>query len=347
MPMYPTYRVRKDSTFEYDVSIGWRRTPVDRSSPLPYSRFYYRSSGYKAYYNTPSAFLAAANRGLNGPAYAQAYDSFYRKAKGGAGASLGVTLYEWKSSLGMIAARGAALLESFRQLKRGNILGAARSLGINDPKTARGTSAKRAGRSISDQWLELNFGWAPLLEDIGKAVDVLQQSIPVGRIRATGSQALNYYWKSPNSYENWVEEAGGVKKILLSGEIKSVNPNLLLASQLGFTNPATVAWDVVPFSFVVDWFLPVNKFLKSFDAHLGIEISKISRTVTVRTSGSHTYVAGTRQEFSVNETLELSRTTGDIPLPSFVDRIKPLDGSLWRAITSMALVHQLMSKSSR
>ena len=43
------------------------------------------------------------------------------------------------------------------------------------------------------------------------------------------------------------------------------------ASQIGLTNPALLAWDVLPFSFVVDWFLPLGGYLSSLDSMLGIQ----------------------------------------------------------------------------
>jgi hypothetical protein len=44
---------------------------------------------------------------------------------------------------------------------------------------------------------------------------------------------------------------------------------LSTASELGLTNPLAVAWELVPFSFVVDWALPIGSFLNQIDASVG------------------------------------------------------------------------------
>lgn len=41
-------------------------------------------------------------------------------------------------------------------------------------------------------------------------------------------------------------------------------------SEVGVTNPLTVIWEKVPFSFAIDWFLPVGGWLDSMDAAIGL-----------------------------------------------------------------------------
>lgn len=40
-------------------------------------------------------------------------------------------------------------------------------------------------------------------------------------------------------------------------------------SRLGITNPALIAWELLPWSFVADWFVPVGDYLSLLDATLG------------------------------------------------------------------------------
>jgi hypothetical protein len=40
--------------------------------------------------------------------------------------------------------------------------------------------------------------------------------------------------------------------------------------QIGLINPAEVAWALVPFSFVVDWVLPIGNVLEALSARLGL-----------------------------------------------------------------------------
>lgn len=49
------------------------------------------------------------------------------------------------------------------------------------------------------------------------------------------------------------------------------NELLVSLASLGVTNPALVAWELVPFSFVVDWALPIGSYLETIDASTGIK----------------------------------------------------------------------------
>ena len=41
-------------------------------------------------------------------------------------------------------------------------------------------------------------------------------------------------------------------------------------SETGFSNPLSVAWEIVPWSFVIDWMIPVGDYLNGLDALCGV-----------------------------------------------------------------------------
>lgn len=47
-------------------------------------------------------------------------------------------------------------------------------------------------------------------------------------------------------------------------------PQLKRAAQLGLTNPTEILWELAPFSFVLDWILPIGDWLKSLDSGFGV-----------------------------------------------------------------------------
>lgn len=59
-----------------------------------------------------------------------------------------------------------------------------------------------------------------------------------------------------------------MEKGTLTCRFKINNPDLLLPAKVGLTNPLSVAWELIPFSFVVDWFLPIGKYLDALDVPL-------------------------------------------------------------------------------
>lgn len=194
-------------------------------------------------------------------------------------------------------------------------------------------------------WLELNFGWGPLIDDIRQMCAVMAQSVPTERIVASATGPLERNRSQGGPGWSLVNQSFGVMKLRYSSVVESVNPNLLLAKQLGLTNPAQVAWDAVPFSFVVDWFLPVNKYLGAFDASLGVNLGPLTISKSCECQGSFSlsdsisipprYGAGHSSAYMFR------RYIGAMPpMPSFTDRLTLPTGSLWQAATSVALATQ-------
>ncbi|DAD50132.1 TPA_asm: maturation protein [ssRNA phage Zoerhiza.2_7] len=212
----------------------------------------------------------------------------------GESAALGTTLAERKQSMDMIAARGLQVLDFCRKLRSGNIPGASKALGVSvgapsrpkkgrdvlydlyNPRTGKATNLRirRGSNSFANNFLEFHFGWSPLLGDIYSAAQVLSSPIPRTRIVGTGRREGDAYFLA-NQFAgiNWLEAKHNCKVVVrVQAEVSVSNPNLRLASQLGLINPAALAWELVPFSFVVDWFVNVSDFLNQFTELAGLDI---------------------------------------------------------------------------
>jgi hypothetical protein len=55
---------------------------------------------------------------------------------------------------------------------------------------------------------------------------------------------------------------------------------------MGLTNPAVVAWELVPFSFVVDWFVNVSEFLGQFDEFIGLALDEPYHSAKIEASST-------------------------------------------------------------
>lgn len=141
-------------------------------------------------------------------------------------------------------------------------------------------------KSLADIWLEYHFGWEPLFEDIYNSIMVLQSPVPSLIKVKVRAQALPprfvRSWRSGNGYYDWGDEliVYGTLREQMGARIRVTNPNLWKANQLGLTNPVAVAWEMVRFSFVVDWLIPVSQFINSWDAFLGLDIVEPYTTTT-------------------------------------------------------------------
>lgn len=242
--------------------------------------------------------------------------------------NLAVAFAERTETAELLVGTLSGLAKAARSLSRGDLKGVAKGLGLTgSPKAPK-------GQTFHEKWLELQYGWRPLYQDVYGAVSALHaadQAEPK-RYSATvkgnitdkfhkfgGGTYFNY------GYRNYTEEEG-LEGAFVRLDYNLRNPFLASLSQLGITNPALVVWERVPFSFVVDWFVPVGNYLSAFDATLGWDFRAGSLTrlfrrkwragiVTAETNNPDIRPLGAWGEVNVNQ-LKMQRTIyGSSPLP--------------------------------
>jgi hypothetical protein len=114
---------------------------------------------------------------------------------------------------------------------------------------------------------------------------------------------------------------------------------------LGLTDPFQVLWEITPFSFVFDWFLPVGAFLENLAVIPSLKgrflITKFSRTVagfTTDKSVDHRFSGSNRLGQQVTVTRTVSNALS-VQLPQFVGPSSAMSGK--RIANAVSLVHQL------
>jgi hypothetical protein len=170
----------------------------------------------------------------------------------------------------MMLGRFGQLIDFTKAVRRLDFVRAARV--VNLAIVPKGVSAKK---SLANNWLEYSFGWSPLIQDIYNAADHLQN--PIKSVRPTGkSDATHYKMVESGSIPSGFfsrRSVFGKRYAKMGCEVTINNPNLYLLNKLGLANPASVAWELIPFSFVVDWFTTVGEFLSSGTDFLGLTVS--------------------------------------------------------------------------
>lgn len=271
---------------------------------------------------------------------AKSYERLVEKLRAGKSASLGASIAEGRGAFEMIARRAIMLRNSWRSVRRGDIVGAARHLGIPPdstripkPRSRRGPGKVSKKHYASATWLELHFGWSPLVGDIYDAIDTLQSDF--GRTKVVASASVQYgISRDGYPYGSSIGKYGVRTEV----EMKVINPNLALATSMGLTNPAAIAWELVPFSFVVDWFTNVGQILESYTDFLGYDFGGGSRSRKAKATGT-IFTGGSQLiELDYQERFVLA----DFPRPPMVFN-SPFGGPK-RAATQISLLTQLFLK---
>jgi hypothetical protein len=145
----------------------------------------------------------------------------------------------------------------------------ARALGTSPARTrdimrknpgGRKLSPRAAAEAAAQAWLELQYGWIPLLKDAHGAAQALAQQLNEPAVQTYRVRKKNHTEScpvaSPNikSYVYRAEVRGQ-----LIARLKEVN----VAALNGLTDPSSMAWELVPWSFVADWFIPIGSYLSA------------------------------------------------------------------------------------
>lgn len=151
----------------------------------------------------------------------------------------------------------------WRNLRKGRVADAARSLGFKKKfKNYRdGLTYNDAGNA----WLEMQYGWKPLMMDVKGLADVLElQNSDARRWTVTGTakwaNPRKVYWGVPNP--NYWGGAYAIVAFEMRFQYKCyLKENMSVPRTIGLYDPLSLAWELIPYSFVVDWFIPIGNYL--------------------------------------------------------------------------------------
>lgn len=181
-----------------------------------------------------------------------------------------------KETISMITSNLMSIVKSLNLLKKGKWRKAAAALGVV-PKGAP------KSQNVPQRWLELQYGWLPLLSDIyaaGNKVfrDPVYSVTTRKRITSKNSGKTERY--DFGHYIDTLHIRDCITKQSLTTWFHIKSAAITTLDNLGVLNPTLVAWEALPWSFVLDWFLPVGDFLSSLSALSGVDIISSSQTVT-------------------------------------------------------------------
>jgi hypothetical protein len=146
--------------------------------------------------------------------------------------------------------------QSIMALKHGDFKTAARCLG------AAPRPSKLKANDIGGRWLELQYGWLPSISDTYEAARAYE-AISNGPAKARFSAATKKKTSKLFSSASYIADRMIAEGIYSRTYTFEMYEELGFARQLGLTDPASVLWENIPYSFVVDWFIPIGTYLSN------------------------------------------------------------------------------------
>jgi hypothetical protein len=144
--------------------------------------------------------------------------------------------------------------------------------------SSKGSIRKRETRqqawdvTMSKTWLEYQYGWRPLLSTI---FDVAKfQSTKAKRFRVGGSaklQVRSNFKDYPIS--NGLPARGTYHRVSICKiecDLQVIDPTAFDITRITSLNPIAIAWEKVPYSFVVDWFIDIGGYMSNLEASFGV-----------------------------------------------------------------------------
>lgn len=149
------------------------------------------------------------------------------------------------------------------------------------PRPSRDRYAYRIKKSDSrdylkipgDLWLQYVYGIKPTLTSIHDAIGVQKNHYCNLSRMFTGKRTnvrkdtvnLDYYldgtWKAQVEIDSSV-------RVLYKCRLEIPDDSLTQAAQYTSLNPISIAWELMPYSFVIDWFINIGDYLRSVESRL-------------------------------------------------------------------------------
>lgn len=116
---------------------------------------------------------------------------------------------------------------------------------------------------LSNKYLEWHFGVSPLIKDISAALQKLAEVTPDDRVRVVATAKVL-------GKDIGVDALPGIIRVRRVQFFRSVSKTNTLLAQIGASDINQALWEVEPYSFIVDWLIPIGTILSDIDILSGL-----------------------------------------------------------------------------
>lgn len=188
--------------------------------------------------------------------------------------NFGEALAESRSTVRHLAHTASTLAQAMLYARRGRWDRVHKMFGLSGRPLA-------SGKTFSSRWLEYQFGWMPLMSDIYGTAELLKQGLrEKAQLFSVQRTLTDIEQAKPNGTA--IRAFGSSTRrtrVKLYAQVSDQEISRL--TSLGLLDPLQVGWALVPYSFAIDWFLPVGNFLEALGATRGLTFIGGHRTYWV------------------------------------------------------------------
>lgn len=176
----------------------------------------------------------------------------------------------------------------------------------------------------ANEWLELQYGWLPLLSDVyGAANEIIHVNLGLMYFKGRGSNSEN---TSVDLSSGGAVDISGVSNytanaVITKSKIKVFNAcelkvllkpptSIQSAARWSSLNPVSIAWELVPYSFVFDWFYDVGSWLRNQETAMLYDSAFVTGYRSELFAAEHTSKVAYSRDFTDNFTF-VTRVTGE------------------------------------
>lgn len=220
-----------------------------------------------------------------------------------------------------------------------------------DNRVREATIGYNEGRkTLSGLWLEIQYGWKPLVSDLENAAKYVAEALnsPVNRNSV----------RAKKSFESTSEFFPAYSKACLTQRTTKTTIGYIIESlrqspvwEPSLASVASVAWERLPYSFVCDWVAPISSYLEALRTASDLQGTVIKTvfqesTWTVPRAGPSTSCRPLGDVQPKYQLVTLTRTvTSEISPPLPVDEsLADTFSSTTRALNALALLQNLTFK---
>lgn len=239
-----------------------------------------------------------------------------------------------------------AIGKGLRGLQRGDLSATLAALGMVAGQRKRKHLNKplKAG-DISAVWLAIQYGWLPTLQDIYGLWNAWSAKQAKYRSYTFHSSSRSGYDSTFNHQGAWEAAESGMYHVHYK---YVVTESLSTARALGLYDPAGILWEITPWSFVVDWFLPISTYLDNLSVFPYLSgqwcsSEKTVRNVSFKRGLNYYYTcpnAGGSNVWSKNMSFTRLVGSGELPVPNPTFKSLPASLSGAHLRNAAALIHQ-------